>query len=88
MAKQKIVERVKHIAYSNIKIGQFVQLEDKSLYVVVHHGQMYHLIPIDMSKTLHVNMYGINNPKIINVFSAKNGDCLVTLDNKEVKENE
>lgn len=83
-----MVEKVTHIGLSEIKNGQFIQLENDKLYVVVKRGQTYKLIPIVLSDVIEYNQYAIKQPKILRVFKASNGDCIKMLDEKGGETNE
>ena len=69
---------VSEIHYSDIKKGDIIQVEghDKT-YVVIQHGQTYHLIPININcnDVIKINMYDIYKPTIKVIFDGKNGDA-------------
>lgn len=69
---------VSHIDFSSIKKGDIIQVEghDKT-YVVIQHGQTYHLIPININgkDVVKINMYDIYKPTIKVIFDGKNGDA-------------
>ena len=77
---------VTSISYTDVKKGDFVQLiNDNKTYVVIPHGQVYHLIPIDLKSQKHVNMYDIHKPEIMNIFDGKNGNCKMHRDELIIK---
>ena len=60
MPKKPVMEVVESISFTDIKLGQFIQLEnDDKTYVVVQHGQMYHLMPVALDKQLVVCFYDV-----------------------------
>lgn len=77
---RKQCELVSNIYLSEVKPGQYIQLETDDgkleLYVVSKTGQDYRLIPIDIKNIVTINMYSIHQPVIINLFDAKTGNCL------------
>ena len=77
---------VTSISYTDVKKGDFVQLiNDNKTYVVIPHGQVYHLIPIDLKSQKQVNMYDIHKPEIMNIFDGKNGNCKMRRDELIIK---
>ena len=70
------MEVVESISFSDIKLGQFIQIEnDDKTYVVVQHGQMYHLMPVALDKQVVVGFYDVKKPRILKLFD-KNGNCI------------
>lgn len=73
-----IAQHVAHIDYSNIKKGDIIQVEghDKT-YVVIKHGQTYHLIPINIhgDDVVKINEYDIYKPCIKVIYDGKNGNA-------------
>ena len=69
---------VSHIDYSSIKKGDIIQVEglDKT-FVVIQHGQVYHLIPININgeDVIKINMYDIYKPTIKYIFDGKSGNA-------------
>lgn len=69
------MEKVKEIHLSEIKRGQFIQLENGKCYCVVKRGQDYKLIPVVLNEVETINQYSIHQPKILCVFK-ENGDLI------------
>lgn len=76
------MEKVKNIYLSEVKRGQFIQLENGKCYCVVKRGQDYKLIPVVLSEVETVNQYSLNQPKILSLFK-ENGDCIKMLEEEE-----
>ena len=73
-----MIKQVHEIYYQDIKKGDIITIEEsKRTFVVIQHGQMYHLIPIDINgpDVIKVNIYDLYKPKITNIFDGKNGYC-------------
>lgn len=71
-------QRVSEINYTDIKKGDVIMVEghDKT-YVVIQHGQTYHLIPINVNgdDVIKVNIYDIYKPIIKTIYDGKNGNA-------------
>ena len=74
-------EVVDNINISDVKTGQFIQIDKKKYVVVLYRGN-YKLIPIALNEVIN----NIDSMIITDVFNAKNGDCIKHKIEKEVKE--
>ena len=84
---QKITKIVtSSISYEEIKKGDIVEfMDDNKQYVVIPHGQTYHLIPIDMKNKKEVYFYSVKKPEIKNIYDGKNGHCKIHRDDLVIK---
>lgn len=81
MAKREI-KYVDKIHLSDVKIGQFIDVKDKGIYVVVKRNKYtYSIIPIDLkhSETYNIEASDYEELPIKQIYDAKNGDTLVKL---------
>lgn len=77
---RKPVEYVDKIHLSDVKIGQFIDITGKGIYVVVKRDKFkYAIIPIDLkhSETYNTEASDYEELPIKQIFDAKNGDTLV-----------
>lgn len=76
MTKRKL-EELDFISYEDIKIGQYIQLEDNTFYTVCKYHDNYKLIPIDLKNVRTIPKDGgLWEGNIIAVYDAKNGDLI------------
>lgn len=72
------VQCVSHIDYSSIKKGDIIMVDgiDKT-FIVIQHGQTYHLIPIniDGEDVIKINMNDNYKPTIKYIFDGKSGNA-------------
>lgn len=76
MAKKQ-VEELDFISFEDIKVGQYIQLEDNTFYTVCKYHDNYKLIPIDLKNVRTISKDGgLWNGTIIAVYKANNGDLI------------
>lgn len=77
---------VSRIDFSDLKPGEFLQIEGKH-YAYVKQGMGYKLIPIDLSNVKEVSSFDIHKPTIERVFKT-NGNCRLVLEEPLPEEEE